>query len=145
MTCAVEKWILYLLKQPAGPDLGPFAEASSVCIPRGKRVGAAPQARARFPYSLIIFVLLVSPPHWSVPRAIDYLAIKASSCNRSLCTSHSYYRSDLNCFLAPPHQSIPFKPYPRHRLTGVITHLWLRLILAVRLRPSLNVSSNVSL
>ena len=30
--------------------------------------------RVRFPYSSTISVLLVSPPHWSVPQAIDSLS-----------------------------------------------------------------------
>ena len=44
-----------------------------------------------------IFVLLVSPPHLSVPRAIDYFTLSAQSRrNRSLCTSHSNHRPGLN-------------------------------------------------
>ena len=67
--------------------------------PRRNRVGAAPRFLGCHTRQPLTPVLLVSSPHWSIPRAIDYFTIKAQACrNQSRDTSHSNH---LVCLLAP--------------------------------------------
>jgi len=67
------------------PDSEPSAKDLRVCNPQGK---AAP--RGRFPDSSTTPALLVSLPHWSIPKPLTTSLLKH-------CTPHSSQRSSPNC------------------------------------------------
>ena len=82
-----------------GQTPGHLQNIAGACSPQGNRVEATLRGLDSNTPRLPTFVLLVSPPRLSVPRAIDYFTIEAQSRrNRSLCTSHSNHRPGLSCF-----------------------------------------------
>ena len=109
--CVLEQGVLHSMKQPAGPDIGLSA----------KNLRRLQPVSMRFPYSYtrqLYFVLLVSPPHWSVPRAINYFAIETSSCNR-LPAVHAIFESPLRSRLLV---GAPASIYPLQTVSSPSPH-----------------------
>ena len=116
----LEKCILESVAKSAGQTPDNLQNIAGACSPRGDRVEALRcfDCHTRQP---LTSVLLVSSPHWSIPRAIDHFTIKAQSCrNRSRHASHSNH---IFCLLAPcptlapQHQFPPSKLCSRHCLS----------------------------
>jgi len=111
LICTLERCIPASLERSAGQTSHYLHDISGASSPRGNRTKAAPRGLGSPPMP----VQLVSPPpHWSIPRVIDYITIEAQFCpNRSHYTSHSNRPS-----LDPQHQHPLLKQSPHHRLTS---------------------------
>jgi len=122
LICTLERCIPASWKRSAGQTSHYLHDISGASSPRGNRTKAAPQGLGSPPMP----VQLVSPPpHWSIPRVIDYVTIEAQFCpNRSHYTSHSNHRPSFHCLSAPrpswdpQHQHLLLKQSPHHRLTS---------------------------